>query len=189
MKYISIICAVLFAISLSSAQEQIKQGVYNLGGTIYYSSSSYKLPYDKIEQSSYSIAPSISYFIADQCEISFGTGYTFSSFKYNIQYTNEQKSIDLNLALGIRYYIPFDKAAPFIGAGGQISWSKSYYGEADPPAFSSPSSGYYLVGGLEIFISKSAAIEPSIQYSEIRLSEYVTHNIFFAGIGVRYFIL
>jgi len=191
MKVTHFVCLVFLLFVESSAQEQIKQGVYSLGGTISYSSTTMKTVTDETDNSIYSLAPSISYFFINQCELSFGVGYTVSSVKFNSpnsSYSNyENKNKSLALSLGIRFYFPVDKVAPFIGASGQISWSTPYYDSSQP--FQSPSTGYAFTGGLEIFIAQSAAIEPSIVYSKIRYNEYVSRDGILVGIGIKYFIL
>lgn len=184
MKITNIICLIVLLFTVSSAQDQIKQGVYSLGGSISYSTSTTKYFDDEFTNLTYAISPSISYFFIDQCELSFGVGYTNSSVKYPGS-NSENKNISLNLNLGIRFYYPLGIFAPFIGADGQISWTTPYY--ASQP-FLPPTTGYTFTGGLEIYISQSAAIEPALVYTKIR-NESQSSNIVLIGIGIKYFIL
>ena len=189
MRLFFVICIYLFSIAGLSAQEQIKQGVYSISGSIYYSSTSINASSNQNEivqssQSIYAIEPSISYFILDHCELSLGVNYARSSIKYG---SMENKSIDLAIDPGIRLYIPCGKIAPFIGIGGHILWTTPYSGSET--TFSPPRTGYSFTGGLEIFIAPSVAIEPAIVYSRIRYDEQTSSNTVLVGIGVKYFIL
>jgi outer membrane protein W len=185
MKLTNIICLMVLMFAVSSAQDQIKQGVYSLGGTISYSSSTTKYYNDEFTNSIYTIAPSISYFFIDQFELSFGAGYTASSVKYGGSDT-ESKNISLNLYLGMRFYYPLGTFAPFIGAGGQISWTTPYY-ESQP--FLPPTTGYTFTGGSEIFIAQSASIELAVVYTKIRNNSQSSSNFIPIVIGAKYFIL
>ena len=191
MKVTHIICLVVLLFAESPAQDQIKQGVYSLGGSFSYSSATTKYTNDEFTNSTYALAPSISYFFIDQCELSFSVGYTVSSEKYSgsiIFYSNpERKNKNLDLSLGMRFYFPLGKVAPFIGASGQISWTTPYYESSQP--FMPPTTGYTLTGGLEIFIAQSAAIEPAVVYEKTRYDAQSSSNVVLIGIGVKYFIL
>jgi hypothetical protein len=132
--------------------------------------------------------PSISYFIVNQCELSVSIGYIGSTSKFTSSaYTyspTESKGTNLALGLGIKYYFPVGKLAPFIGASGGTSWSSR-----QDQSFSTPTTYYNLTCGLEIFISNAAAIEPAIIYSKYRYSEQFSKSGFQVGIGAKYFIL
>ena len=200
MKRIALIVTILILALTLHAQEQIKQGAYSLGGSIFYSSSSINYSSYDYNQSIYAISPIGSYFIIDQVEISFGVSYLYSksystlssSYYYSgLGYIEtgsyESKSTDLSISLGLAYYIPLGNISPFIGTGGGVSWTKSNM-SANSETFSPPRTKYYFVGGLEIFISQVASIEPAVMYTEIRRSENVSQNIIMVGVGVRYFI-
>jgi hypothetical protein len=133
--------------------------------------------------------PSISYFIVDQCELSVSIGYVRSISKYSSSlYTyysqQDSKSTSLDLELGIRYYFPAGKIAPFIGASGGTSWTSR-----QSESFSTPQTNFSLTGGIEIFISESAAIEPAIQYKSYRYNDQISSSGIQVGIGAKYFIL
>jgi opacity protein-like surface antigen len=185
MKVVNIICLIVLLYAGSSAQDQIKRGVYSLGGTISYSSSTTKYYNDEFSNSIYTIAPSISYFFIDQFELSFGTGYTSSSVKYSGS-DSESKNISLTVNFGMRFYYPLGTFAPFIGAGGQISWTTPYY---EWQSFLPPTTGYTVTGGSEIFIAQSVAIELAVVYTKIRNTSQSSSNFIPIVIGVKYFIL
>jgi hypothetical protein len=196
MKYIFLFCSIIILGPAAFAQEeQLEKGVYALGGSIYYSSSTYETPssYYNYDQTVFSFTPSISYFVANQLELSFGPGYVYSKDSYPGE---DVKETALVLNLGVNYYIPVGKAALFLGGGGQVSWTKYSYVYSPPysnhnydPSFSPPTSTYYFVGGAELFIAQSASIEPSIKYARTRYNENVSQHGFIFGIGVKYFIL
>jgi outer membrane protein W len=188
MRAISIICILTIFLGKSFAQDQIKQKVYSLGGSIYYSSNTEEDPHSSYDQSLYVVIPSISYFVVDQCELSVSIGYirsttTFSGSSLTTS-SSESKWNSLALGLGIRYYLPAGKISPFIGASGGVNWISSQ-GES----YSTPTAYYSLTGGLEIFISASAAIEPALVYSKYHYSEQDSRSSLQVGIGVKYFIL
>jgi hypothetical protein len=188
MKITRSLCLVAFLFAASPAQDQIKQGVYSLGGSISY--SSIKTVEGGFSNSTYALAPSISYFLIDQFELSFGVDYTYTSIDLNpanVYYVNPAKSKSLALDLGMRFYFPLDKVAPFIGASGKISWMTSYYDSSQP--FQAPTTGYNFTGGLEIFIARSASIEPAMVYSRVRYNAQNSTDTFLVGIGAKYFIL
>ena len=181
MKTIAVVSIVLLSFMNMQAQDQIKQGVYTLSGLLNYNSSSFKSNGFDINVSEVMLSPIGSYFIVDYVELSFGVEYSRVSETSNgssaMKYTNP------GLELGARYYIPCGKIAPFIGASGQVSWF-SMNGQT----YSSPSTYFIFIGGLEVFISETAAIEPSIGYN-INHAMDQSGNQFRIGIGVKYFIL
>jgi len=198
MKRLTLFASILISVALH-AQEQTKQGAYSLGGSIFYSSATIKSPDSDIDQTIYSISPKCSYFFVDQFEMSFAVSYISTKFKsiQNISYyypgysyssNYEFKTTDLSVGLGFAYYLPFGKISPFVGAGGQLSWSKADM-TSHSDTFSPPVSNYFFTGGLEIFISQAASIEPAVMYTKVRLDENNTQNIIMVGVGVRYFIL
>jgi opacity protein-like surface antigen len=188
MRTLSVVCIVTLFFGSAFAQEQIKQHVYSLGGSIFYLSDTQKSPGYEIDESTYLFMPSISYFIIDQCELSVNIGYEHSTSTYSSSMypssSPETKTTILDLGLGIRYYFPVGKIAPFIGASGGVSWIS-----LQSQSFSTPQTNLSLIGGLEIFISQSAAIEPAIQYARSRYSDQTSSNRIEVGIGVKYFIL
>jgi hypothetical protein len=195
MKYIFLCCAIIILGSMAFAQEQFQKGVYALGGSINYSSSTYKTPssYSTYDRTAFSVMPTLSYFVANQLELSFGPGYLYSKYSFPGE---DDKETALALSLGLNYYIPLGKEALFLGAGGQVSWTKYSYAYSAPysnpnydPSFSPPTSTYYFVGGAEIFIAQTASIEPSIKYARTRYNENVSQHGFIFGIGFKYFIL
>jgi len=213
MRLISIVLFCVFTSANTLAQEQIKQGVYSFGGSVYYSSITKDYGNYALTQSTYTISPSISYFFIDQCELSFGIAYAtsyddliisyeeWSSFS-TVQIIEECKRRSLALNLGMRYYIPCGKVSPFIGASGQISWTTPYYNpdyhlshlnwryeSSQSPSFLPPETGYNLFCGISIFVAQTAAVEPILIYSRTRIDAQQSESGIYIGIGARYFIL
>jgi hypothetical protein len=182
MKTIAVVSIALLSFMKIQAQDQIKQGVYTLSGALSYYSMSYNTMGVDVTVSEITLNPYVSYFIVDQVELSFGVEYT----RYSTTPSGSPsfKTTEPGLELGARYYFPCGKVAPFIGAFGQVRWT-SFNGQS----YSSPSTYYGFIGGLEVFISKAAAIEPSIGYSISHGINPSSENDFRIGIGVKYFIL
>lgn len=185
MKTIAVISIVFLSFMELHAQNQIKQGVYTLSGILNYYSTSVKDGGSGLDQSDVSLNPSGSYFIVDQVESFFGVEYDRDIMKPNNSSNTmpESKFTRLWLELGARFYLPCGKVAPFIGADGQVGWS-SFNGQT----YSSPSTSYGFTGGLEVFISEVAGIEPSIGYNIYHSMDQHSENQFRIGIGVKYFI-
>ena len=183
------IAAVIFIVFLSfveiHAQDQIKQGVYSLSGSIGYISETSHYSAFSTDISQYNFGPSASYFIVDQLELAFGIGYNHASFTYaSGGGSSLQKTSNLSLEFGPRYYFTGEKVTPFIGADGSLQWT-SLNGQS----YSAPISSYRFIGGVEIFISKAASIEPAIMYEHMRMTDQNYNNLFGFNLGVKYFIL
>ncbi|MGD1046542.1 MAG: outer membrane beta-barrel protein [Bacteroidota bacterium] len=188
MRSLFVVCIVTLFLSNAFAQEQIKQHVYTLGGSVYYASSTEKSDAYESDGSTYLFMPGVSYFIVDQCELSLSIGYIHSvsnnsSSLYNLS-SSESKTTSLDLGLGIRYYFPAGNIAPFIGASGGTGWT-SFQSQS----FSTPQTNFRVTGGLEIFISQSAAIEPTINYDSYHYNDQTSSHGIQIGLGVKYFIL
>jgi hypothetical protein len=199
MKYTFLFCSIIILGSVAFAQEQFQKGVYALGGSISYTTSTHEEPSSyyyssSYDQTAFSVMPTLSYFVANQLELLFGPGYVYSKASFSGE---DIKETDLGLNLGLNYYIPLGKEALFLGAGGQVLWTKesysysssSYYSSSSDPSFSPPTSTYYFIGGAEIFIAQTTSIEPSIKYGRTRYNENESQHGFIFGIGVKYFIL
>jgi hypothetical protein len=98
--------------------------------------------------------------------------------------SNNFSGKNLGIGFGIRYYFSGNNISPFIGANAQSNW---YAGNGN--SYSSPNSSGTFEGGLEVFISNSAAIEPTVSYFSERLGDQFTVSGFRIGIGVKYFIV
>ncbi len=178
---IAVFLALIFVASLQ-AQDQLKKGVYSLSGYLaYISTSSVAEVGVELDESALAILPKASLFVFDRVEGSLGLGYTRSS--RTIEGLPLLKYTSLEVGLGLRYYFPLENIAPFIGAEGGMYWSAN---EGYP--YSKPASDYQFTGGLEIFISRTASIEPAMMYSK-RLTSGTSTRQFSFVIGVKYFIL
>jgi hypothetical protein len=159
------------------AQEQIKKGVYSLGGSISLASQSYTSNGANYTEAYFSFSPSASYFIMDQVEFKLDPTY--------LRYLSGPEFTSLGLSLGVRYYFQNDKFIPFIGASGGIQCSS--FGNQP---YSSPISNVIVTGGIDVFLSSSVAVEPAISYlyeNESNYSETIKSIRF--GVGIKYFIL
>ena len=116
MKTIAVSVIVFLSFVDLHAQDQIKQGVYSLGGSIGYASMSYVSNLYSSNVNELFFAPSGSYFIVDQLELLFGVGYSYEYATFNKGPNMNWKMLSLDF--GPRYYFPCGKVAPFIGAHG-----------------------------------------------------------------------
>jgi hypothetical protein len=180
----TIVVSVIFILSCVNlhAQDQMKQSVYSLGGSIGYASISYGGNSFTNDVTELFFTPSCSYFIVDQLELSFGAGYTYEIA--SMTGGPDMKWRMLSLSVGPRYYFPCGKVAPFIGANGSVRWTS-----IDGSSYSSQTS-YSFIGGIEIFISNAAALQPAIEYeSPIQPMGFNSSHELSISIGVKYFIL
>jgi hypothetical protein len=182
MKTITVVFIVFLSFVEIHAQDQIKQGVYSLGGSIGYASMSYGSNSFTSDVTELFFTPSGSYFIVDQLELSFGVGYSYEFETVSVAPNMKWNMLSLNF--GPRYYFSCGKVAPFIGASGSVRWT-SYNGSSY-----SPQTSYSFIGGVEIFISNTAALQPAIEYEKpIQGMGFSSSHEFSISIGVKYFIL
>jgi len=182
MKTIAVSVIILLSFVDIHAQDQIKQGVYSLGGSIGYASISYGSDSFTSDVTELFFAPSCSYFFVDQLELSFGVGYTYEIAKMSDGPDMTWRTFSLNF--GPRYYFPCGKVAPFIGASGSVRWT------SNNGSSYSPQTNYSFIGGVEIFISNAAALQPAIEYEKpIQGMGFNSSHELSISIGVKYFIL
>jgi hypothetical protein len=183
MKTIAVVSIVLLSFMKIQAQDQIKQGVYTLSGSIGYLYEAQNLNSQTIDMSNYYFGPTGSYFIIDQIELLFGAEYYHYSTTFkNANNSSTSTNGGILLGVGPRYYFPCGKVAPFIGANGSVEWL------INNGTSSSPQISYGFIGGIEIFISNAAALEPSIKYEHLHIDNQNYLNVFMFSIGVKYFI-
>ncbi len=187
MKIITAVFLGLLFIVNAQAQDQLKKGVYSLSGALAFTSSNSHYNFGELadngndmDQLSISIFPKASLFFFDRVEGSLGLGYYHA---WGNSSSTVSHSTELELSLGFRYYFPLDKIAPFIGADGFENWIS--IGGSN---YSRPTSDYRFIGGMEIFISRNAAIEPAIIYSKYS-NDYASGREFSISLGIKYFIL
>jgi len=183
MKTTLAIVVLFLAFVETQAQEQIKRGVYSFGGSVSYSySRNYFDDQLFYKISTITISPNVTYFIVDNVELSASFGYSQTDYDLLVR---DNKLRTLSSGLGLRYYFSASNTlAPFIGAGGLVMWNTLMGG-----AYSTPQWTYNVIGGLEIFVAQSVAIEPSISYSKIRTDSDASSIGIQFGIGAKYFIL
>lgn len=178
---------ILFSISSSFlfAQDALKKGVYNLGGSISYSHSENSQDQSGLPTSSVTsilLSPYFGYFFIDN--LSIGASLSFVYYESELEFQNyNSKSFFRQFELGpsIRYYFDGEKVIPFLGASG--SYSKSVDSEQDGNVFT-------FFGGINYFISKSVALEPFLSYSINSLNNPdQTVKTFSVGIRVNYFVI
>jgi len=175
------VCAVLaltLLLSLSIfAQDQIKKGTYALGGSVgFFSTVSHQNGSD-IDETDFVFSPNISYFFINNLELALSPYYGTSS-------SSGFSHKSLGIGMGFRYYFSAKNISPFLGANVESNWSA-----LNGSSYSSPNSSGTLEGGLEVFISNSAAVEPTVTYFSERLGDQFTVSGFRIGVGIKYFIV
>jgi hypothetical protein len=128
-------------------------------------------------------SPNATLFIADNFAAGLVLGYRYSEITYKTPGYDDRKYIYRPYRVGpvLRYYFPTESVHPFID--GRFLYSNEIAGNRDALS-------YTLAGGLNIFISETAALEPFIQYSwsEDTFWDYKTSG-FSLGMRVSYFII
>ncbi|MBN1397897.1 MAG: hypothetical protein JXA06_07690 [Bacteroidetes bacterium] len=104
MKTVAVFAFVCLSFLEIQAQDQIKQGVCSLGGSIYYSSKT--TIWDENEES-FIVSPNLTYFITDQTELFFSCLYSVTTLRIYPYYRPQPLcKKDIALSLGLRYYFP-----------------------------------------------------------------------------------
>jgi hypothetical protein len=177
-------------------QDALKKGSYSLSGEISFAQSTTKWQaernFDDGSSSSYELteeemvinfSPNGTLFIADNFAVGLVLGYRYSESTFKSPYWDDSKDIYRPYSVGpvLRYYFPTESVHPFID--GRFLYSNEIAGNRDALS-------YTLAGGLNIFISETAALEPFIQYSwsEDTFWDYKTIG-FSLGMRVSYFII
>jgi hypothetical protein len=180
-----IVLTLFVLLNLSLAQEQFEQWVFNVGGSLSYSNSKTTYPdrssleYTKTEQST--LTPSFSIFVAKQFSIGVTWSYLFYKSRYYYVSNGNQTSVGAmtkqeEYGINARYYVPIQGHAIFCGAsfiyheGLDYLIGRSYLGEV----------------GIDLFVIKNLAVEPSFQYSHSPKQGSETNSTLFS-LGFRYF--
>jgi hypothetical protein len=184
IKFSLIIIILLLALSDLYGQDALNKGVYSIAGSAQYSSSVQNVDGNSYTFNTGNISPQFTFFIANHISVGAAVSYNYSFFKGPEGNNLEQVSKNTYLTLGpsIRYYFNAKKVVPFLEA----SFNYGVYGIENIPAQTSYNYGFK--GGLEIFLSRSVALEPSIGYSRINSNYFGDSDNFDLGVGVSYFI-
>ena len=175
------ISLVLLNISIF-AQSPISEGVYTISGSISYSSQSY----DQVSNSdnTFSFNPQLGYFFIDNL-------YTALSLNYMNHSFNSTSQNYYGIGPALRYYFEVEKIKPFLGLS--FIYNKQ---TGNNGIVSISSTEWKISGGADYFITKSFALEASLNYSFLNFklpqgiysSNTSNSKIFQLGIGVNYFI-
>ena len=192
IKYFFVIIIVLAGLSKLYGQEALNKGVYSIGGSAQYSSSSENNNYNTITINTANISPQFTYFIIDHLSLGAAVNYNYY-FNEGSSYSNSGehniKTTYITLGPAIRYYFYAKRIIPFLEA----SFNYGIYGlEQDYPEHTY---NYGLKVGIDFFLSGSVALEPSIGYNHIHYSTdfgfasiSADSDNFEVGIGVNYYI-
>ena len=176
---------ILFSITSSYlfAQDALKQGVYNLSGSISYSNSKDTTPGTTVKQFSFSIAPEFNYFVVDNLLVGGSITFQYAEYEFSSSgYYPNNKDIQRMYGIGpsIRYYFTGSEIIPFIGVSASYLTINNSNFEAK---------SFTATAGINYFLSNSAALEPYLSYS---IGSYYSDNdtnTFSLGIRVSYFII
>jgi hypothetical protein len=180
-KVLFIVILFLITNSFLFSQEALKKGIYSLGGEISFSYSKNTFQNETAEQTNFSLAPSLNYFVIDNLLIGGIILFQYSESKFSFN-SFDRKYINRQIGIGpaIRYYFSASNINPFIGGG------INYFTEIGDDFYIME---YKVTAGLNLFLSKSAAIEPYLAYSITTVDSDQDVNRFVLGIRMNYFIV
>ncbi len=181
------IFAAVFFLSVFSyqlyAQNPLKQGVYNLAGSISFSTAKNQAEHDEIKYSNFSFEPSFNYFILDNLMIGGSIGYEYSWSEYVPKTGPSSTSINRSFRIGpsARYYFDSSPIIPFVGVSAAYSKYIGYDQEGKLFTFEA---------GINYFLSSSVALEPFVSYTS---SSYDNPDQdidqFMFGVRISYFVI
>jgi hypothetical protein len=191
IKYFFIINVFLLGLSNLFGQVALNQGVYSIAGSAQYSSSTQNTDGYSFKNNIGNISPAFTYFIVSHFSIGANVSFNYNYNKGPEGDNPEQveKITELTIGPVIRYYLDVKKVNPFIEASYNYSVENIGIGNMG----NEYGNDYGLKAGLEIFLSGSVALEPSIgfihfHYTMSSFNLYGNNNNFNVGIGASYFI-
>ena len=167
--------------SFSFCQNALRQGVYNLSGSISYSYSKQDFDNRDAKQYSFLIAPALNYFVIDNLLLGGNITFQYFESEYPTPFSTF-KYIYRQFGIGpdIRYYFSGLDVFPFIGI--EADYLKDTGNRREGYSFTA-------MAGINYFLSNSAAIEPYLSYTISSDDPDIEINIFSLGIRMNYFIL
>ncbi len=172
-------------------QDALNKGVYSIAGSVQYSSTNQNFGGYTYTTNIGNISPQFTYFILNHLSIGANVNYNYfySKGPEGNNFNQVDKTTSLTLGPVIRFYFGVKKINPFIEASYNYSVEQTGMGDLG----NQYGNEYGLKGGLEIFISRSVALEPSIGYTHLHYAMSSLNfsgdiNNFSVGIGVNYFI-
>jgi hypothetical protein len=180
-KFFLLFVIALFTSTTLLAQNPLKKGVYNLGGSVSLYFSHDEFDNMKNDYTDISLAPSFGYFITDNISLSgkLGFSYTENESSYNNGLTYKGYSHYYSIGASARYYFHAEKIIPFLGIGAEFS---KYDSDMEGKRA-------IIIGGINYFLSKEVALEPYVSYT---LSSYNRSNqkssMFRFGVSVNYYL-
>lgn len=185
------ILIVLFSLpTIIPAQQPTDHGVYRLSGNVGVSYTNQNYPGWKEKDLDLTLSPGYSCFVVDNLELGLQLSYSFNYFTMKLS-GHDNPNIErsgwyytLYMSPTFRYYFPMEKLLPFVGA------KISFYSDEHMKFFKSLKSGLSTIScGLDFFISKNIALEPSINYDFHFYKNGGSFNKISLGAGINYFIL
>ena len=168
-------------------QEALNKGSFSIAGSLQYSSNSSSDNFNhSFQNNNFTFSPQFVVFVADHFSIGAVINYNSSNQSINSNNTNDMSN--LSFGPSFRYYFYAKEFNPFIETSFSIYL---------PDLQSSNSNNIYgvnLKGGIDYFLSRSVAVEPSLSYSYSVTNLFesgpneLTINEFAIDIGINYFI-
>ncbi len=179
MKALVILIFVTVLTSNSFSQSAVTQGSYSISGNISFSSMTTENRSGSISE--FTFNPSVGYFFIDNL-------FTGFSVLYHSISSGDYSNSNYGFGPSIRYFFDAsDKLKPFLGLG-------YYYSMVDSDDDVTANT-VILSGGIDLFVTKSFAIEGSVNYStgvyDYPAGTYgddPTIEVISIGLGVNYFI-
>ncbi len=159
MKKIILTVAAVFALSFASAQEKSSEGFSKgdvfMSGSINLSSSKWAAS-GNYEESAFTLAPSLGYFVSENFALGLGLNVSNSSAKATSS-SAETKMSTVGLAFMGRYYFtPTSKFSSFVH--GEFDYLTM---TMDPGSVKVNGMGFGVAPGFNYFVSKNLALETS----------------------------
>ena len=183
------ICFIIIIIAhpILFAQSSIRSGTINFSGNFSFMSKKTLDPDNNLICLSFN--PQVGYFVINNFSINISLDYSYESF---------DQSSDTYLSIGpqVKYYLPIKKIKPFISFG--YLYTETIYSNSSKLKF--PGQQAVISGGLDYFITNSAAIETILSYKIVTKEEpYYTvtgdailprriGDTFLIGIGINIFL-
>ncbi|MCO6474231.1 MAG: hypothetical protein PHW27_08560 [Melioribacteraceae bacterium] len=159
--YFAFFC-IVFLFQTNYSQSYLKKGMFQVSGSISYTSSTREYPYATVENEEFNLSPIISYFIIDNLSTGFEIAYNYYNHSEMDIYFYPEYHNTLSIGPSVRYYLFTDKIiTPFLESG-----YNHIVIDLEEARESIKERGYKIRLGLgaNYFISKSVAIEPSLYY-------------------------
>ena len=200
MKNFRFLPLIVVLCSVSFAQDQLKSGVWSLGGSIALATTSTDIvmhgPSQEVSvvgsiiTTDFYFGPTIEYFVVDNLQFGLGLSYGSSlpSPGKGLTLTGT-KHFSVTITPSVRFFIPFSPSdALFASASGGGNWAR-FELVGYPTTYSKPVWTYSLASGWDHFLVPSAAVEFALVYNAVQHNPVGAASNLGFRLGFKYFIL